>query len=91
MVRVELGFDRFSALVAAEACRAEGYDVEFVQMDANGVHPGAAPLVPHHLLVRRADLNPITEIVGRSFPLIEQDAESLERPPTSGRKRAARK
>lgn len=67
-VEVQLGFDRFEAATIAEACRADGFDVELLLMDANGTAPGRVALAPHRLLAREADLEMVTRIVNRSIP-----------------------
>ncbi len=77
VVELELGFERSQASTIVEACRAEGYDVERSQLDSHGLAPGPAPLAPHRLLAREADLDALTEIVNRSFPQTKQDTEPL--------------
>ncbi len=73
IVEVELGFDRFEATTIVEACRAEGLEVELLQMDRNGVAPGFVALAPHRLLAREIDLEMVTRIVDRSFPQSEHE------------------
>ncbi len=75
VVAVELGFDRFTAETIVEACRAEGFDVEFLQMDESGIAPGVVALAPHRLLAREVDLDEVMQIVNRSFPQTEHDLE----------------
>ncbi len=65
-VEVQLGFDRFEAAMIAEACRADGFDVELLLMDASGTVAGG--LAPHRLLARETDLDMVTRIVNRSIP-----------------------
>jgi len=67
-VEVQLGFDRFEATMIAEACRAEGFDVQLRLMDASGTVPGRVALAPHRLLARESDLEMVTRIVNRSIP-----------------------
>jgi len=67
-VEVQLGFDRFEATMIAEACRAEGFDVQLRLMDASGAVPGRVALTPHRLMAREADLEMVTRIIARSIP-----------------------
>jgi len=71
---VEVGFDRFEAAMILESCRAEGLQVEFLQMDRNLLGPGHVE--PHRLLVLEADLEAVMQIINRSFPLTEHDVEA---------------
>jgi len=75
LVDVDLGVDAFEAATIVEACRADGFDVELLEMDRYGT-PGFSAFPPHRMLVREADLESVNQIVNRSFRPADHDVHS---------------
>jgi hypothetical protein len=84
-MEIELGHDAFEAKVIAQACRAEGLDVQLRLADETFVAPGPA-LEAHRLVIHGADLAEVREIVARSISA-NSDLQRLDhkRPWTAGR------
>lgn len=63
---VPVGTDRFRAQVIAEACRAEGLEVELLTADDNGTFSMYGEIQQHRLLVRSGDLAQVLALIQRS-------------------------
>jgi len=63
VMELELRFDRFEATVIADMCRNEGCQVELRLMDNSGQTPGLVAMMPHRIILHRADLAEIESII----------------------------
>jgi hypothetical protein len=68
MEYVDVGPDRFNALLITEACRADGLEVELLTADDSGVDLWWGVVQHHRLLIHSEDKQAVTRIVERTDP-----------------------
>ena len=66
LVYMLVGGERFRAQMIAEACRAEGLQVELLTADESGVDPIMGRIQGFRLLVAATEVDRVRAIVGRS-------------------------
>lgn len=66
LVYVPVGGERLRAQMIAEACRAEGLQVELLTADESGVDPIMGRIQGFRLLVAAGDLDRVKAIIRRS-------------------------
>lgn len=66
LVYVPVGGERLRAQMIAEACRAEGLQVELLTADESGVDPIMGRIQGFRLLVASGDLDRVKAIIRRS-------------------------
>jgi len=68
MEYLDVGPDRFHAQLIAEACRADGLEVELLTADDDGTDPWWGVIQHHRLLIHSEDRDTVTRVAGRAFP-----------------------
>ena len=63
LVYVAVGPDRYQAQIIADACRSEGYQVELLSADIEGIAPNLGWAESHRLLVFAEDADAVRAIV----------------------------
>ena len=82
---IEVGFDRFRALLIIEACEAAGVEARLRQMDENGLTPGLIALQQHRIMIHCEDELIAQSIVDQSI-MSEPESRAWTGSPSMNRK-----